>query len=214
MKPVQIGIIGLGTVGAGTANLLDKNAEEITRRAGRQINIKAVAVNDTTKQRACDISDFKLTDDPFEVTDDPQIDLIVELMGGESTAREVALRALEHDKHIVTANKALIAVHGNEIFDVAMKKGLVVAFEAAVAGGISIIKVLREGLTGNRIERVIGIVNGTTNFILSEMHKNASPFGEVLAEAQRMGYAESDPSFDIDGIKNGKFDTLKQGFVN
>lgn len=137
MKPVQIGIIGLGTVGAGTVNLLDKNAEEITRRAGRQINIKAVAVNDTTKQRACDTSDFKLTDDPFEVTDDPQIDLIVELMGGESTAREVALRALEHDKHIVTANKALIAVHGNDIFDVAMKKGLVVAFEAAVAGGIS-----------------------------------------------------------------------------
>ena len=200
MKPVQIGIIGLGTVGAGTVNLLDKNAEEITRRAGRQINIKAVAVNDTTKQRACDISDFKLTDDPFEVTDDPQIDLIVELMGGESTAREVALRALEHDKHIVTANKALIAVHGNEIFDVAMKKGLVVAFEAAVAGGISIIKVLREGLTGNRIERVIGIVNGTTNFILSEMHKKGSPFSKVLAEAQRLGYAESDPSFDIEGI--------------
>lgn len=200
MKPVQIGIIGLGTVGAGTVNLLDKNAEEITRRAGRQINIKAVAVNDTTKQRACDISDFKLTDDPFEVTDDPQIDLIVELMGGESTAREVALRALEHDKHIVTANKALIAVHGNDIFDVAMKKGLVVAFEAAVAGGISIIKVLREGLTGNRIERVIGIVNGTTNFILSEMHKKASPFSKVLAEAQRLGYAESDPSFDIEGI--------------
>ena len=200
MKPVQIGIIGLGTVGAGTVNLLDKNAEEITRRAGRQINIKAVAVNDTTKQRACDISDFKLTDDPFEVTDDPQIDLIVELMGGESTAREVALRALEHDKHIVTANKALIAVHGNDIFNVAMKKGLVVAFEAAVAGGISIIKVLREGLTGNRIERVIGIVNGTTNFILSEMHKKASPFSKVLAEAQRLGYAESDPSFDIEGI--------------
>ena len=200
MKPVQIGIIGLGTVGAGTVNLLDKNAEEITRRAGRQINIKAVAVNDTTKQRACDISDFKLTDDPFEVTDDPQIDLIVELMGGESTAREVALRALEHDKHIVTANKALIAVHGNDIFDVAMKKGLVVAFEAAVAGGISIIKVLREGLTVNRIERVIGIVNGTTNFILSEMHKKASPFSKVLAEAQRLGYAESDPSFDIEGI--------------
>ena len=200
MKPVQIGIIGLGTVGAGTVNLLDKNAEEITRRAGRQINIKAVAVNDTTKQRACDISDFKLTDDPFEVTDDPQIDLIVELMGGESTAREVALRALEHDKQIVTANKALIAVHGNDIFDVAMKKGLVVAFEAAVAGGISIIKVLREGLTGNRIERVIGIVNGTTNFILSEMHKKASPFSKVLAEAQRLGYAESDPSFDIEGI--------------
>jgi homoserine dehydrogenase len=200
MKPVQIGIIGLGTVGAGTVNLLNKNAEEITRRAGRQINIKAVAVNDTTKQRACDISDFKLTDDPFEVTDDPQIDLIVELMGGESTAREVALRALEHDKHIVTANKALIAVHGNDIFDVAMKKGLVVAFEAAVAGGISIIKVLREGLTGNRIERVIGIVNGTTNFILSEMHKKASPFSKVLAEAQRLGYAESDPSFDIEGI--------------
>ena len=200
MKPVQIGIIGLGTVGAGTVNLLDKNAEEITRRAGRQINIKAVAVNDTTKQRACDISDFKLTDNPFEVTDDPQIDIIVELMGGESTAREVALRALEHDKHIVTANKALIAVHGNDIFDVAMKKGLVVAFEAAVAGGISIIKVLREGLTGNRIERVIGIVNGTTNFILSEMHKKASPFSKVLAEAQRLGYAESDPSFDIEGI--------------
>ena len=200
MKPVQIGIIGLGTVGAGTVNLLDKNAEEITRRAGRQISIKAVAVNDTTKQRACDISDFKLTDNPFEVTDDPQIDIIVELMGGESTAREVALRALEHDKHIVTANKALIAVHGNDIFDVAMKNGLGGAFEAAVAGGISIIKVLREGLTGNRIERVIGIVNGTTNFILSEMHKKGSPFSKVLAEAQRLGYAESDPSFDIEGI--------------
>ena len=200
MKPVQIGIIGRGTVGAGTVNLLDKNAEEITRRAGRQISIKAVAVNDTTTQRACDISDFKLTDNPFEVTDDPQIDIIVELMGGESTAREVALRALEHDKHIVTANKALIAVHGNDIFDVAMKKGLVVAFEAAVAGGISIIKVLREGLTGNRIERVIGIVNGTTNFILSEMHKKTRPFSKVLAEAQRLGYAESDPSFDVEGI--------------
>ena len=200
MKPVQIGIIGLGTVGAGTVNLLDENAEEITRRAGRQINIKAVAVNDITKQRSCEISDFKLTDDPFEVTDDPQIDLIVELMGGESTAREVAVRALEHGKHIVTANKALIAIHGNDIFDLAMKKGLVVAFEAAVAGGISIIKVLREGLTGNRIEQVIGIINGTTNFILSEMHKKASPFSQVLAEAQRLGYAESDPSFDIEGI--------------
>ena len=200
MKPVQIGIIGLGTVGAGTVNLLDKNAEEITRRAGRQINIRAVAVNDTTKQRACDISDFKLTDDPFEVTDDPHIDLIVELMGGESTAREVALRALKHGKHIVTANKALIAIHGNDIFEVAMNKGLVVAFEAAVAGGISIIKVLREGLTGNRIERVIGIVNGTTNFILSEMHKKASSFSKVLAEAQRLGYAESDPAFDIEGV--------------
>ena len=200
MKPVQIGIIGLGTVGAGTVNLLDENAEEITRRAGRQINIRAVAVNDITKQRSCEISDFKLTDDPFEVTDDPQIDLIVELMGGETTAREVAVRALEHGKHIVTANKALIAIHGNDIFDLAMKKGLVVAFEAAVAGGISIIKVLREGLTGNRIEQVIGIINGTTNFILSEMHKKASPFSQVLAEAQRLGYAESDPSFDIEGI--------------
>ncbi len=200
MKPVQIGIIGLGTVGAGTVDLLDKNAEEITRRAGRQISIRAVAVNDTTKQRACNISGFNLTDNPFEVTDDPHIDLIVELMGGESTAREVALRALKHGKHIVTANKALIAIHGNAIFEVAMNKGLVVAFEAAVAGGISIIKVLREGLTGNRIERVIGIVNGTTNFILSEMHKNASSFSRVLAEAQRLGYAESDPAFDVEGI--------------
>ena len=199
MKPVQIGIIGLGTVGAGTVNLLNNNAEEITRRAGRQINIRAAAVHDTTKPRACDTKIFKLTGDPFEVTDDPHIDLIVELMGGESTAREVVLRALDHGKHIVTANKALIAIHGNEIFDVAMNRGLVVAFEAAVAGGISIIKVLREGLTGNRIERVFGIVNGTTNFILSEMHKNASPFSKVLAEAQRLGYAESDPSFDIEG---------------
>ena len=198
MKPVQIGIIGLGTVGTGTVNLLNNNAEEITRRAGRQIRIRAVAVNDTTKQRACDTKEFRLTGDPFEVTDDPQIDLIVELMGGESTARDVALRALDHGKHIVTANKALVAIHGNEIFDVAMKRGLVVAFEAAVAGGISIIKVLREGLTGNRIERVIGIVNGTTNFILSEMHKNSNPFSRVLEEAQRLGYAESDPSFDVE----------------
>jgi len=200
MKPVQIGIIGLGTVGAGTVNLLKENAEEITRRAGRQINIRAVAVNDIAKQRACEISEFQLTDDPFEVTDDPQIDLIVELVGGESTAREVVLRALEHGKHVVTANKALIAIHGNEIFDVALGKGLVVAFEAAVAGGISIIKVLREGLAGNRIERVIGIINGTTNFILSEMHKKATPFSGVLVEAQRLGYAESDPSFDVEGI--------------
>ena len=199
MKPVQIGIIGLGTVGTGTVNLLNNNAEEISRRAGRQINIRAVAVNDTTKLRACDTKYFKLTGDPFEVTDDPQIDLVVELMGGESTARDVALRALDHGKHIVTANKALIAIHGNDIFDVAMKRGLVVAFEAAVAGGISIIKVLREGLTGNRIESIIGIVNGTTNFILSEMHRNADPFNKALTKAQRLGYAESNPSFDVEG---------------
>ena len=163
MEPVNIGIIGLGTVGAGTVNLLERNANEISRRAGRHIKVKGAAVRDAARPRACSTSSLELGTDPFELTDDPTIDVIVELMGGETLAREIVIRALTNGKHVVTANKALIAVHGNEIFRVARENGLVVAFEAAVAGGVSIIKVLREGLAGNCIEQVIGIVNGTTN---------------------------------------------------
>ena len=200
MEPVNIGIIGLGTVGAGTVNLLERNANEISRRAGRHIKVKGAAVRDAARPRACSTSSLELGTDPFELTDDPTIDVIVELMGGETLAREIVIRALTNGKHVVTANKALIAVHGNEIFRVARENGLVVAFEAAVAGGVSIIKVLREGLAGNCIEQVIGIVNGTTNFILSGMSKSGRPFDEKLDEAKRLGYAEADPSFDIDGV--------------
>jgi homoserine dehydrogenase len=200
MEPVNIGIIGLGTVGAGTVNLLERNANEISRRAGRHIKVKGAAVRDAARPRACSTSSLELGTDPFELTDDPTIDVIVELMGGETLAREIVIRALTNGKHVVTANKALIAVHGNEIFRVARENGLVVAFEAAVAGGVSIIKVLREGLAGNCIEQVIGIVNGTTNYILSGMSKSGRPFDEKLDEAKRLGYAEADPSFDIDGV--------------
>lgn len=200
MEPVNIGIIGLGTVGAGTVNLLERNSDEISRRAGRYIKVKGAAVRDATRSRACSTSSLKLGTDPFELTDDPTIDVIVELMGGDTLAREIVIRSLTNGKHVVTANKALVAVHGNEIFRVARENGLVVAFEAAVAGGVSIIKVLREGLAGNCIEQVVGIVNGTTNFILSGMSKSGRPFDEMLDEAKKLGYAEADPSFDINGV--------------
>ena len=199
MKPVNIGIIGLGTVGCGVVNVLHRNAEEISRRAGRRILVTHGVVRDMGRLRACHTDAFSMTTDPNEVTDHPDVDIVVELIGGLEISREVVWRSLANGKHVVTANKALIAEHGNEIFALARNQGLTVAFEAAVAGGISIIKVLREGLAGNRINRVAGIINGTSNYILTDMLENGVDFPESLQEAQRLGYAESDPTFDVEG---------------
>ena len=199
MKPVNIGIIGLGTVGCGVVNVLQRNAEEISRRAGRRILVTHGVVRDMGRLRACQTDAFSMTTDPNEVTDHPDVDIVVELIGGLEISREIVARSLANGKHVVTANKALIAEHGNEIFALARDQGLTVAFEAAVAGGISIIKVLREGLAGNRINRVAGIINGTSNYILTDMLENDVDFTESLKEAQRLGYAESDPTFDLDG---------------
>ena len=200
MKPVRIGLLGLGTVGAGTVSVLARNGTEIARRAGREIRVVHAAARDPARQRPCPMDGIRLTADPFEVVDDPQIDVIVELIGGDDPARRLVLRAIENGKHVVTANKALIAAHGNEIFAAARNRGVMVAFEAAVAGGIPIIKTIREGLAGNRIEWLAGIINGTGNFILTEMRDRGREFADVLAEAQRLGYAEADPSFDVEGI--------------
>ncbi len=190
----------MGTVGGGTVNVLTRNAEEIARRAGRGIVVTHAAARDINKARICDTTDITLTTHPQEVVNDPELQIIIELIGGDTLARELVMAAIANGKHVVTANKALIAKHGNEIFAAAQKQGVVVAFEAAVAGGIPIIKALREGLAGNRIEWLAGIINGTGNFILTEMRDNGSDFGEVLAEAQRLGYAEADPTFDVEGI--------------
>ncbi len=200
MKAVKVGLIGLGTVGCGTVNVLQRNADEISRRAGRSIVVTQAAVKDINKARDCDVSTLTLLEDSFSVVNDPSIDVIVELVGGEGLAKDLVLRAIENGKHVVTANKALIALHGNEIFAAAQAKGVMVAFEAAVAGGISIIKAIREGLAGNRIEWLAGIINGTSNYILTELDTPGQDFADVLAEAQRLGYAESDPTFDIEGI--------------
>jgi homoserine dehydrogenase len=200
LKPVKIGVLGLGTVGCGTVNVLSRNAEEITRRAGRQMQITAASARDIKKQRACDLTGVRLTSDPTEVVDDPELEVIVELMGGYEPARELVLKAIANGKHVVTANKALIAVHGNEIFEAAQEQGVMVAFEAAVAGGIPIIKAVREGLAGNRIEWLAGIINGTGNYILTGMRDQGAGFEAMLAEAQQLGYAEADPTFDVEGI--------------
>ncbi len=200
MKPVNIGIIGLGTVGAGTVNVLKRNADEISRRAGREIRVTHAAVKNPSKSRACDVSALEITTDPFQIATNPSIDVVVELIGGESLAKDIVIQAMANGKHIVTANKALIAIHGNEIFASAQSHGAVVAFEAAVGGGISIIKAIREGLAGNRIESLAGIINGTGNYILTGMSDGGSEFAEMLADAQRLGYAEADPTFDIEGI--------------
>jgi len=200
MKAINVGILGLGTVGGGTANVLQRNADEIIRRAGQPIEVVMASVRDFNRERLCDCSQLTLTKDPFEVVNADHIDIVVELIGGETLAKDLVLRALANGKHVVTANKALIALHGNEIFAVAQAKGVSVLFEAAVAGGISIIKSIREGLAGNRIELVAGIINGTGNFILSEMRDQGRPFADVLAEAQALGYAEADPTFDVEGI--------------
>jgi homoserine dehydrogenase len=200
MEPVKIGLLGLGTVGGGTVNVLARNREEIARRAGRAIEVVHASARDLAKPRICSLDGITLTDQPKAVVDDPQVSIVVELLGGIDPARDLTLRAIEAGKHVVTANKALIALHGNEIFDAARRHGVMVAFEAAVAGGIPIIKAIREGLAGNRIEWIAGIINGTGNFILSEMREKGRDFDEVLAQAQSLGYAEADPRFDVEGI--------------
>ena len=200
LPPVRIGVLGLGTVGCGTLNVLKRNGSEIARRAGRSIEVVRASARDLTKSRAADTGGIDLSDDPFALVEDPSIEIIVELIGGTDPARELVLRALDNGKHVVTANKALIALHGNEVFARAQSKGLMVAFEAAVAGGIPVIKAVREALAGNAIEWLAGIINGTCNYMLTAMSERSCGFDEVLSEAQALGYAESDPSFDIDGI--------------
>ncbi len=200
MEPVKVGLLGLGTVGGGTVNVLRRNQDEISRRAGRGIEVVAASVRSLDAPRICDMNGIRMTTDPFAVVNDPEVQVVCVLMGGEEPALELVMRAIELGKPVVTANKMLIALHGNEIFRKAQEKGVMVAFEAAVAGGIPIIKAIREGLAGNRIEWLAGIINGTGNFILTEMRDKGSDFAEVLAEAQRLGYAEADPAFDVEGI--------------
>lgn len=200
MEPVKIGLLGLGTVGGGTVSVLTRNAEEIARRAGRGIVISHAAAKEYNRNLNGMDRIGRITDDAFSVVNDPQVEIVVELIGGYKPARELVLQAIENGKHVVTANKALIATHGNEIFAAAQKKGVTVAFEAAVAGGIPIIKALREGLAANQIEWAAGIINGTCNFILTEMKEKGRDFAEVLKEAQVRGYAEADPTFDIEGV--------------
>jgi len=198
LKPVKVGICGLGTVGGGTFNVLTRNAEEISRRAGRKIIIEQIGTR--RENPACDTSGMQLTSDVFEVATNPEVDIVVELIGGYDTARDLVMTAIENGKHVVTANKALIAVHGNEIFTAAQEKNVMVAFEASVAGGIPIIKAIREGLAANEINWLAGIINGTGNFIMTEMREKGREFADVLQEAQALGYAEADPTFDVEGI--------------
>ena len=200
MKSIKIGLLGLGNVGYGTFSVLQRNQEEIKRRAGRGIEVVAVAVRDVARAEALVAGGCKVVSDPYLIVNDPEIDIVVELIGGYDLAKTLVMQAIANGKHVVTANKALLAVHGNEIFAAAQDKGVMVAFEAAVAGGIPIIKALREGLTANRIEWIAGIINGTTNFILSEMRDKGLDFATVLKQAQELGYAEADPTFDIEGV--------------
>ena len=200
MKPIQVGLLGIGTVGAGTFNVLQRNQEDIRRRAGRGIEIAMIAARNIERAREVTGGAVEIVADPFAVVNHPDIDIVVELIGGYELPRELVLKAIANGKHVVTANKALLALHGNEIFAAAQEKGVMVAFEAAVAGGVPIIKALREGLTANRIESVAGIINGTTNFILTEMREKGLDFATVLKQAQELGYAEADPTFDIEGV--------------
>jgi homoserine dehydrogenase len=203
MEPIKIGLLGFGTVGKGTYDVLKRNQEEIRRRAGRGIEITRIAVRDVAKARGglgATGASIPVDTDSEALVDDPSVDIVVETIGGTGIARELVLRAIRNGKHVVTANKALLAVHGSEIFEAASKRGVMVAFEAAVAGGVPIIKALREGLTANRIEWIAGIINGTTNFILSSMRDRGVDFATALADAQRLGYAETDPTFDIEGV--------------
>lgn len=200
MKPVKVGLLGLGTVGGGTATVLSRNAEEIARRAGRGIVIDFAAALDTSHAAQLGLSGVRLSNNAMDVVEDPDIEIVVELIGGYNLAKDLVLQAINNGKHVVTANKALIALHGNEIFAAAQKQGVIVAFEAAVAGGIPVIKAVREGLAANRIEWLAGIINGTSNFILTEMRDKGRSFADVLAEAQVLGYAEANPTFDVEGI--------------
>ena len=203
MKPVKVGVLGLGTVGGGTVNVLKRNAQEISRRAGREIIITCASARDLTRERICDTKDIRLSTDPYEIINDSEIEIVLELIGGTNLAKELVLQAIANGKHIVTANKALIALHGNEIFSAASEANVMVTYEAAVAGGIPIIKAIREGLSGNQINWLAGIINGTGNFILTEMRDKGRDFADVLAEAQELGYAEADPTFDVEGIDAG-----------
>jgi len=200
MKPINVGLLGIGTVGGGTWNVLARNREEIQRRAGREIRISVVADKDVEKARRLTAGAAQVVADGNDVVGNREVDIVVELIGGYTVAKDLVLKAIANGKHVVTANKAMLATHGNEIFAAAQAKGVIVAFEAAVAGGVPIIKALREGLTANHIEWIAGIINGTSNFILSEMRERGLPFAEVLREAQARGYAEADPTFDIAGI--------------
>jgi homoserine dehydrogenase len=200
LNSVKIGILGLGTVGGGTVNVLTRNAKEISRRAGRDIEIAWAADHNLDSPKICNTDGISLTEDAMEIVNNPDIEIVVELIGGTGIARELIMKAIENGKHVVTANKALIALHGNELFAKAQEKGVTISFEAAVAGGIPIIKAMREGLAGNRIEWLAGIINGTGNFILTEMRDKERDFAEVLTEAQSLGYAEADPTFDVEGI--------------
>jgi len=201
MEPIKVGLLGFGTVGSGTYTVLRRNQEEIKRRAGRGIEIARIAMRNPAKATAVPGVDAAIVTSDFNaVVDDPSIAIVAEMIGGTGIARELVLRALANGKHVVTANKALLAVHGTEIFEAARAKGVMVAFEAAVAGGIPIIKALREGLTANRIEYIAGIINGTTNYILSEMRERGLDFATALKGAQALGYAEADPTFDIEGV--------------
>jgi len=199
VEPVKVGLLGLGTVGGGTVNVLGRNADEIARRAGRDIVVATAAVRDLNRPRICDTDGIRLTEDAMSVVSDPDIDVVVELVGGTTLAKDLVEAAIANGKHVVTANKALIAKHGNELFEQAQAKGVMVAFEAAVAGGIPIIKAIREGLAGNSIQWIAGIINGTGNFILTEMRDQGRQFEDVLGEAQQLGYAESDPTLDVGG---------------
>ncbi|GAB6041137.1 homoserine dehydrogenase [Endothiovibrio diazotrophicus] len=200
MNPVKVGLLGLGTVGGGTVTVLQRNGEEIARRAGRAIQITHAAARSLDKPRPFSTEGMTLSSDPFAVVNDPEVAVVVELIGGYELARDLVMQAIDNGKHVVTANKAMIAKYGNEIFARAQEKGVMVAFEAAVAGGIPIIKALREGLAANRIQWLAGIINGTGNFILTEMRDKGRDFADVLAEAQALGYAEADPTFDVEGI--------------
>jgi len=201
MQAVKVGLLGLGTVGGGTVSVLSRNAEEIARRAGRGIQISHAAAKEYNADAITGLDKIgKISDDVFAVVNDPEVEIVIELIGGYSPAKELVLEAIKNGKHVVTANKALIAIHGNEIFAAAQAKGVTVAFEAAVAGGIPIIKAMREGLAANQIQWAAGIINGTANFILTEMSEKGRDFDEVLKEAQELGYAEADPSFDVEGI--------------
>jgi homoserine dehydrogenase len=200
MKPINVGLLGIGTVGGGTWDVLNRNADEIQRRAGRAIRIAVVADKDLDRAKRIVEQKAKIVDDAFGVVRGNEVEIVVELIGGTTVAKDLVLEAIAHGKHVVTANKALLAKHGNEIFAAAQKKGVMVAFEAAVAGGVPIIKALREGLSANRIEWIAGIINGTSNFILSEMRDKGIAFADALKDAQRRGYAEADPTFDIEGV--------------
>ncbi len=200
MKQLNVGLLGLGTVGGGTYTVLTRNAAEISRRSGVAIKVVQVADRNIAHAKAAVATGVEVTDDAFAVVNNPNVDVVVELIGGYTLSKELVLKAIANKKHVVTANKALIALHGNEIFAAAKANNVIVAFEAAVAGGIPIIKALREGLAANRIEWVAGIINGTTNFILTEMREKGLAFADVLGEAQRLGYAEADPTFDVEGI--------------